>query len=143
MNPGREGLLESWVEKGDGVPGESLSFPLLSGHFNYRSSRPPRPQANHVLGLSSLPGANPDVRPECRQPVAIAYVRCHSFPLPLIPSRHLVAGSAPILLRFHWFPLIRGHFIAICVERCQSPNTCPRLSTIGLEVKAGKGLWLT
>lgn len=80
------------------------------------------PEAPDLQGLKQttclvyparLPGANPDVRPEFREPVAIAYVRCHSFPLPLIPSRRLVAGSAPMLLRFHWFPLILGTFTSL------------------------------
>lgn len=56
---------ESWKRRasrvlggeGGGVTGEPLGFLLLSRHFNSRSTRPPRPQANHVPGLlSQAPG---------------------------------------------------------------------------------------
>lgn len=90
-------------------------------------------------------GANPDVRPEFRQPVASAHVGCHSLRLRLIPSRRLVAGSAPMQLRFHWLPPKRStfiSFIAICPERCQSLCARPRHSTIGLQDRTRKGFWL-
>lgn len=84
----------------------SLDFLLLLGHFNLQkheiskaSSRPrswpPQPGSR---------GAKPDVRPLVQQPVATDYVGCHSLSFPLIASLRLVAGSAPMQLRFHWLP---------------------------------------
>lgn len=94
-----------------GIPGFPPALRLL------QLQKAPDPQGLKQTTCLAYPtrirDANPDVRPEFWQPVAIAYVRCHSFPLPPIPYRRLVAGSAPMQLRFHWFPLILGTFTSL------------------------------
>ena len=96
----KEKTLDPWMERREGMRG-SLSFLLLAAT--------PPPEAP-VSKASSRPRAwltrpasgdsNPDVRPEFLQPVANAHVGCHSIRFRLIPSRRLVAGSAPMQRRF-------------------------------------------
>lgn len=126
----------------------SLGSLLLVGHPIPGSIRSPRPRAGHVFGLpSQAPGALTQTSGlNSPQPIGTAHVDCHSLSLWLIQSRLLVAGSAPMQLRFHWLPQKLGtftSFLAICPERCPSPCTRPHHPAIGLEIKARKGFWLT
>lgn len=98
MSPGREGKTSPGWRKEKRVqviPGFPALRPLqLRKHLISKTSR--RTRAWPTLPGSR--GANPDVRPKFQQPVAIAYVSCHSLLLLLIPFCRLVAGSAPMQL---------------------------------------------